>query len=210
MSLFRHSIFVLLLSLIIVPGCVNTPEIPQDHFYRLPEIEKAASIELSSVKSIGVAQIKAEGLYRERSILYLTENNPLELKRYYYRHWANPPPDLVQQHLIQYLRAVFPQKKITRYLPGDSVDAVISGRLLRFERIIKNEAAGVLVSLELEYHPKNTVNHGDTLQNEYRMKSEMEGNEIQHSARQFGAALIHTYQKFLKDVLSSQTGYVMR
>lgn len=184
-------------------SCVNTPGIPEDHFYRLPDIETVHSAKLNGIESIGVAQIESSGLYRERSILFITEMNPLELKPYHYRYWTYPPAELIQQHLIYYLKKTFPDKKILRFSTGDSVDAVIRGRIIRFERIVNNDTAKVLVSLELGFQ-SNRQEYVFITQQEYRHQSEAEKNEINKSIEQFGAALIQNYQAFLSDIQAKQ------
>lgn len=183
-----------------IVACVNTPSIPEDHFYRLPDIVSVDTIELSGVESIGVAQVKAEGLYRERSLLYLFETNPLELKPYHYRYWTLPPAELIQEHMIRFLRTALPGKKVQRYSAGDAVDAVINTRILRFERVIHDNSASVIINLEFSFYQNGQTVMNKLFQREYRLQSEQSQNEINQSVMQYGSTLINIYRTFLNDL----------
>lgn len=193
-----HLLFALL-NIALLAGCVNTPGIPEDHFYRLPEFSGVTQVNLPGIESIGVDQIQADGLYRERSILYVNEDNRLELKPYHYRYWTMPPADIIQQHLIRYLRKALPGKKIVRYQAGEPVDAIIRGRIIHFERIIQQDSSRVVTSLELVFLRSGQLSDSVAVQ-EYDYLTEPGKKNLNDSLQQFGFALTKNYEEFLSTV----------
>lgn len=101
---FPRTILALLLALSLA-GCAGTGSVPEDHFYRLSTLtvdRPFAQPPLSGV--LRVERIEAVGLLRDRALLYSDAATPQLLQRHHYHFWTGPPPVLVRDQLVQYLR----------------------------------------------------------------------------------------------------------
>ena len=194
-----------LLSCMLV-ACGSQPPVPEDRFYRLPDIQleqtnkKPVSIKLS--KSVKLERIHTEGLYQERAILYIDNNYPLELRRYHYHHWLNTPADMVSEHFLSYLRSAFPARKVGRYIAEQQAgDCRIGGKLIRFERIMNSGNPIASVALELWL---DRGDHRHVFTKEYSINEQTKDGSMHATAVAFGKALEQTYEKFIQDLKKEQ------
>lgn len=188
-------------SLLVLTGCFGgNAQVPQDHFYRLPEVKKTKPLGAPVTKGVvGVKALRSDGLHRERTMLYIEHDQPLEIHRYHYHHWTNTPARLIQENMLDYLGKIGFASDVIRYRPGMKVDAVLKGRLLRFERLLNASGIQVIVSIELSYDPKaKQLQKG--FHKEYTVTLDAQGTSIHDTAKTFGAALQQIYQSFIKDI----------
>ncbi len=85
--------YLAILFVLILTSCVNQPPLPTDHYYRL-RVAQDINSDKEIVNSISVIVFQADGLYRERAILY--SENEIEVKQYHYHHWIDSPNRLLQ------------------------------------------------------------------------------------------------------------------
>lgn len=86
-------------------GCAGTGALPEDHFYRLATLPVEQPFERPLLAGVlRVQRVEAVGLLRDRALLYSHVATPQQLQRHHYHHWVGPPPVLVQDQLVQYLR----------------------------------------------------------------------------------------------------------
>ncbi|MFN2339023.1 MAG: ABC-type transport auxiliary lipoprotein family protein [Gammaproteobacteria bacterium] len=84
-------------------GCAGT--VPDDHFYRLATLPVEQAFERPPLVGVlRVERVEAVGLLRDRALLYSHADRPQQLQRHHYHHWIGPPPVLVRDQLVQYLR----------------------------------------------------------------------------------------------------------
>ena len=179
-------------------ACVGNMEVPEDHYYRLPEAFPAPAPAQPLLKgAVAVAPVEADGLRRERSILYIHADRPLEIKRYYYHYWSDSPPSLIQRHLAQYLRDANLASTVTLYQPSAEAGTLVRGRLLRFERL-NGESTQVLVRMELGLSDR--TRRRMLWSEEYEAVAEPEGPAMHDTAAAFGNALVQVYSSFLLDM----------
>ena len=93
--------YILIPFLFILTSCVKQPPLPTDHYYRLPALQ-GINTDQEIIDSISVINFQADGLYRERAILY--SENKVEIKQYHYHHWVDSPNRLLQEYLAERLR----------------------------------------------------------------------------------------------------------
>lgn len=179
-------------------GCAGHTTVPDDHFYNLPDISPAKIFDKPLIDlTIGVGQLRSDGLHGERAILYIDSHRPLELHRYHYHHWKDSPSRLIQQGLLQYLRESNLAVNIVRYDPGIPPDGIISGTLLHFERIIGTDDIKVDVALELEY---NNQKLKQTWHKEYRVTLPIKNSSLHSTIEGFGSALQQIFDIFTEDL----------
>ncbi len=144
----------LLVPLLIGPllaGCMGSaPPVPRDHFYRLQVSGPATSRAEAPFPGVMlVDRLGANGLLRERPLLYSASGAQFEVQQYNYHYWTDPPPRMLQDQMVSYLRrggiagaVVTPEMRIR-------ADYQISGKVKRLERLLGGGPPRVAVEIEL-------------------------------------------------------------
>ena len=138
---------VLLAPLLVVAGCAQ-PKLPQENYYRLVVAEPAdKGVVLDG--SLVVEPFIGNGLTSERSLLYSTADAPLKVQQYHYHYWIDPPPQMIQDQVVAYLRSGGAAANVVtpemRLLP----DYALTGRIKRLERIVDGSRFSAVVELEI-------------------------------------------------------------
>lgn len=190
------SLFLFLL-IGLLAGCMGGGPAPQDHYYRLA-LDKTLSKDLVSLpyKILGVSPSLANGLYRERPILYVEDQAPLEVQQYHYHHWHDAPTRLIQEHLINWLQHQTIDTQIIRLNRGEQSDVMLQTRMVRFERVLSGGALEVLVELEIVLQKHYQPLHRKI----YRQAVSIQGDTMHDTAQAFGDALTNIYEIFLNDI----------
>ena len=137
-------------TVIFVVGCGGVAPIPSDTFYRLGKLETQASPNISAWtdRSIVVERIRANGIYKDRA-LALLKSDGVSLAQSDYHYWNDSPELLVQQRILEQGVRLGIAPNLTLDMVGGAA-YVISGRLLRFERVKgADDSFGVAVELVL-------------------------------------------------------------
>lgn len=173
--------------------------VPEDRFYRLPVPDPVAETGPAVDGTVGVARLYADGLHNERALLYVRAERPLELHRHHYDYWVESPPRMLQQHLLEYLRAIEFAPRVIRHDAGADVDYVVSGRLLRFERLVgKAGSSAVAVSLELALEPRAASGPGQV--RTYSVVRPVADESIYAAVQGFARALEEMYARFAAEL----------
>ncbi len=99
----------LLIPFLTVPllvGCLGSvPPVPRDHYYRLlvPGPAKS-STKIVFPGVIAVDILQADGLLRERPLLFSESGSSHEVQQHNYHYWTDTPPRMLQDQIIGYLR----------------------------------------------------------------------------------------------------------
>jgi cholesterol transport system auxiliary component len=193
------------LTAITLAGCALAAPAPapEDHFYRLPPPSTAEIYNAPLVRgTLGVAPLHAEGLYQERSILYIDAASPLEIHRYHYRYWFTVPGNLIQGHLADALIASGIAAKVIRYQPGAAVKGLVSGTIERFERVTGRGSDQARVTLTLTYGDTDQL-HTPLLNKAYSATAPISGHAMDDAVAAFGTALNQIYNEFIHDLAST-------
>jgi len=143
--------FIPLLIVPLLAGCLGSaPPVPRDHYYRLlvsSPVDISAEGRLAS--TISVESLQADGLLRERPLLYSESGAPHEVQQHNYHYWTDAPPRMLQDQLVTYLR----QSNIARSVVTPDMrvraDYLVSGKVKRLERLLGGGPPRVFVELEL-------------------------------------------------------------
>lgn len=177
-----------------------------EHYYSLPDNGPGFKFRSPMLRGVlGISPIDADGIRSDRRMLFKKSNSPLELRLHHFRFWTDSPTKLVQQKITDYFRGMGLANKVIRYNPGNKVDYLLHGRLLKFERYVdtKSNEDKVLVSIELSISKEstgqlvvsNTVIH-------IREKAARAGNAnktIVNAVKSFNVALSKALVKFIKE-----------
>jgi ABC-type uncharacterized transport system auxiliary subunit len=135
----------------LLAGCQSLPPAPTDRYYRLAEAASGAvAAQPWTGGSIEVRELRADGPYLDRAILYARTEHATELEAYRYAYWIYAPPRLIQQAMIARFRQSRLAPTIAEDDRGPEPAFVVSGRILRFEQILGPGGAHADVELELE------------------------------------------------------------
>lgn len=191
---------VILVVAALCAGCMAQPAVPQDYYYRLPEVHLGKPGDRKIIHgALAVDLFQADGIYRERPILYIEEQRPLEVMQYHYRHWIQTPSQLIQDNLVDYLRLAKVADHVERYSGGAVPKVIVKGRLERFERLLQQDSSVAMVQMEIELRK---TNRGDTVKRRktYQSRVIAKGPTIHDSVLAFGEALEQIYTNLLSDL----------
>ena len=147
----RHILPVIVLALTtVLSGCLGSaPPVPRDHYYRIVVTAPAAAKRELLPGVLVVEPLQADGLLRERPLLYSLSGKPHEVQQHDYHYWADAPPRMLQDQMVAYLRrgkiaasVVTPEMRV-------NADYRLSGKAKRLERLIGGGPPRVFVELEL-------------------------------------------------------------
>lgn len=181
---------------LLLGGCFGGSA-PVDQFYRLDVRAPAA---LSSPVLPGVVEVgrfAAEGLTGERALLYSYRDRPDQLSRYGYHLWVEPPPVLLQNQLVAFLRETRAAGTVVTADLRVPPDILVEGRLKRFEQI-----AGANPSVVVEMDLGVVRLHGGELVSlkTYRVERPVPDELPANAVVAFQAALGEIFGRFLHDL----------
>jgi ABC-type uncharacterized transport system auxiliary subunit len=129
-------------------GCLGSaPPVPRDHYYRVSV--RPASYSAAQFKgTISVAPVEADGLLRERPLLF-TQQGGREIQQHDYHYWTEAPPHMLQALLVDFLRSSGAAESVVTPDLRLPADFEITGRIRRMERQLTPDAARVVAELEL-------------------------------------------------------------
>jgi len=183
--------------MLIVSCSFSGGKIPADHYYRLAE----ASVEKNSVFKVNnflLNPVKVEGLYHERSILYVEESAPLELKRYHYHYWVETPAKLVGKYVQSYLLQTGISNNVSFNVTSHPADIETDITITNFERIIAQGSVQSLISLRMSVkYSENTKQNFSKL---YTAKVTADSSAMHATAEAFGKALNEIMDLFVADL----------
>jgi ABC-type uncharacterized transport system auxiliary subunit len=144
----------LLPTLLLAPllaGCLGSaPPVPRDHYYRLlvpMPAESGAEALLPGVMTVELLQ--ADGLLRERPLLYTGGAQSSELLQHNYHYWNDVPPRMLQDQMVTYLRRSSAASLVVTPDTRVRADYQVSGKAKRFERLVGEGTPKVVVEIEL-------------------------------------------------------------
>lgn len=181
---------------LVLTACSSTPPVPQDRFYRLDQPARFAT-ERIIVGQLAVAPLETDGIYRERSVLFIDQAAPLEIQRYHYHFWSSEPSALLQEQVIAFCRSNGIADQITRFNPAQTADWIVRGHVLRFEREISATTSRVSVAVDLELFRKDE--HVPALAKEYRAAVDT-ARPMHDVAAGFSKAVDQILAQFFQDV----------
>ena len=215
---------LIVLALAGLTGCLGSaPPVPRDHYYRVmvtPPSRTAqtqtASIEDASISGLlgstanrvmfpgvlSVAPLEAEGLLRERPLLYSATGSAHEMQQHDYHYWMDPPTRMLQLQLVDYLRASgLIQSVVTPDLRVKS-DYQVSGRIKRLERLLGGGPTRVVAELELSLVA--SANNDLMVIETYTAETTTADDGVESSVLALNQALGQVFERFLNDLSNSE------
>lgn len=143
-------ILPLLLLAPLLAACFGAPPpVPRDHYYRLLVPAPAQASNGMSLGGVTVVEpLQADGLLRERPLLYSESGAAHELLQHSYHYWNDTPPRMLQEEMVGYLRRSGAAELVVTPEMRVRPDYQISGKAKRFERLVGGQPR-VVVEIEL-------------------------------------------------------------
>lgn len=193
------------LLLVSLSGCIggSAPPVPRDHYYRILVPQPARSENILFPGVAEVAPLEADGLLRERPLLFSSSGQSYEMQQHDYHYWIDPPTRMLQGQLIDYLRAsglagsvVTPDLRI-------KPDFQINGRVKRLERLLGGGPPRVIAELELSM----VASDGNRLivVETYTAEAPSADDGVESSILALNQALSDIFERFLTDAGWSHT-----
>ncbi len=193
MMVLKPSIATLLLT--ILSGCLGAaPPVPRDHFYRV-SVQAPLNATVFFPGTISVAPIEADGLLRERPLLY--SRSAHEVQQHDYHFWSEAPPRMLQAQLVDYLRRSGAARSVITPDLRLPADYEVTGRIRRLERLLQDDSAHVIAELELAM----TGNDGQDLivVRTYGAEIAAGDDSVEASVQALDIALSEIFARFLSD-----------
>ena len=140
---------ILLFATFLLAACA-APPVPRDYFYRLdvaPLVGSARPMAFDGIVSI--VPFEADGLLRERPILFTSTESPQELRQHDYFYWNDAPTRLLQQSLAVYLQDSGLAETVVTPAMRIRPDFEVIGKIRRFERLLGESSQRVVAKIEL-------------------------------------------------------------
>jgi ABC-type uncharacterized transport system auxiliary subunit len=185
---------------LLAAGCQSAPPAPADRYYRLLEVpaQDIAVQPWTTTGSIEIPELRADGPYLDRAILFTDEGQTTHIESYNYDHWIYPPPYLIQQNMVRWFR----QNRLAPTIVDDDRVSkptfLVSGRIVRFERNVGAGAARADVELELEV--ASSAQGSPVLRKTYRATETATDSSMDAFVQSMGRALQRIYAELCKDV----------
>ncbi|WP_417783677.1 ABC-type transport auxiliary lipoprotein family protein [Terasakiella pusilla] len=178
-----------------IAACAQ-PELPQDNYYRLEVTAPAAGTPLLN-GVLEVDRFRADGLISGRPIVF-TEGNGY-LSEYHYHFWVEPPVDLLQDAMVNYLRAANLAHHVVTPELRMKEDFLLTGKIKRLERDLTD---GTKVAVELEIGLKSVKEDKILVLKTYNRVLDQTTKGVNGAVQAMNAALADIYGEFLNDVRS--------
>ncbi|WP_299626399.1 ABC-type transport auxiliary lipoprotein family protein [Pelagibius sp.] len=135
----------------LLAGCLGSaPPVPRDHYYRLLVPTPAQSAEASLLPGVMTVELlQADGLLRERPLLYSESGESYELQQHNYHYWTDAPPRMLQDQMVAYLRRSGVARLVVSPDMRVRADYQVSGKAKRLERLLGGGPPRVFVEIEL-------------------------------------------------------------
>ncbi len=181
----------------VLAACAQPP-LPQDHFYRLsvgaPGNPRA---EPQFKGTLEVGRFAADGLTAGRPLVHSLSERPYELQEYHYHFWTEPPPTMLRDQLVDYLRAARVTTTVVTPEMRVEPDYVLAGRIKRLETITGSPTRAVV---ELELGLRRTADDELLFLGTYGVEAEARADTVAAAVAAVNDALTEIYAKFTADI----------
>jgi ABC-type uncharacterized transport system auxiliary subunit len=188
-----------LLALLGLVSCASGPA-QRDHFYRL-DVPAPASPRTVPVLP-GVVEIdrpRADHLVRERPILHSEGGNAIEVTPYVYHLWVDSPTLMVQRELARWFDVSGVASQTVLPEAGVRERWLVTGRLERFEHVVPEGVALVVLELRLKDQKSGDLR----VQRRYEARAPA-GGAIDAAIPAFGVAVGSIFEQFAADVAAKK------
>ena len=131
----------------LLAGCFGSaPPLPRDHYYRLLVEAPAQTQNGAPLPGVLTVQLlQADGLLRERPLLYSESGKSHEVQQHDYHYWNDTPPRMLQDQMVTFLRQSGIAGVVVTPDMSTRPDYQVSGKARRLERLLGGGPPRVVV-----------------------------------------------------------------
>ena len=180
----------------------SQPPVPKDNYYRLHVGDpKQVYSKPLFAGTVEVQRFSADGLLANRHIAYASSERPNLLNEYHYHFWSEPPPAMIRDQMVDYLRATKASGKVVTPELRVTSEVIISGKIKRFEHI-RGASEHAAVELELAARNRKT---GDLLYlGTYGVKTPVSGSDVAAAVNSINRSVRDIFARFLNHIASKK------
>lgn len=181
----------------ILSACAQST-VPEDHYYRLSPVSEQPRATAPILQgTVEVSRFVADGLAAGRAIVFSRPQDNHRVQPYNYHFWTEPPPIMLQNQLVAYLRRAAIAKNVVTPELRVEPEFIVSGRISRFEQNV-GTPGNVLVELELGLKETNT----DRLVHVQMYRAETSTTDASpgKAISAFSQSIAKIYQQFVNDL----------
>ena len=184
---------------LVLSGCAPTSQVPEDRFYQIEAVAPSISVPRPVFpEGLEVDKVSADPLRSGRAVLYRDHRKPLEVKRYHYEFWVDQPPRMVQQALVDYLRA----SGVADPTGGETRPAnrnyALKAHLKRFDRVVGAGRPKVEVELQTTVYANGS--RVPLWTNNYLHQQESDAGDMHATAAAMQIALANIFASMVEDL----------
>jgi len=181
---------------LLLTGCMTSPPTPSEHYYRLQPAPVAEADAQRPPLRVNVQRFTADGLLRERAMLYSEDAGHRVLKQHSYHFWMDSPTRM----LHDYWTARLQEPGRIQVAPAPGQKYALHGRVRRMERLLSENRVAVALSLELLL--RDAQSREIVMQRRYDVIEQAGSDRIVDSVRAYEAALQRIYSQFTADLVT--------
>jgi ABC-type uncharacterized transport system auxiliary subunit len=155
---------------------------------------------------LSVVPLEAEGLLRERPLLYSPTGSATEIQQHDYHYWIDPPTRMLQLQLVDYLRASRLAQSVVTPDLRIKADYEVSGRIKRLERLLGGGPTRVVVELELSLVAR--ASNKLIVVGTYGAEAIADNDGVESSVLALSQVLGQAFERFLVDATWSHTAFL--
>ncbi len=187
-------------------GCLGSaPPVPRDHYYRVLVTPPPRGEAIVFPGVVSVAPLAADGLLRERPLLYSASGQAHEMQQHDYHYWMDPPPRMLQAQLVDYLRGSGLARSVITPELRVRPNYEVSGRLRRLERLLGGGPPRVAVEVELAM--VESARNQLLVVDSYAAEATSADDSVEASVVALNQALARVFERFLADASWSRTAF---
>lgn len=186
------------LVLLVLAACSAGQPAPEDRFYDISPASPAAQARPSLTGGLSIALVEADPLRSGRAILYRHADRPLQLGRYHYEFWADQPPRMIRQALLETLRQSGVADRVEIGGRRPHFDYELAVRLLRFESLV--ESGRTLADVELEVVLRSTRDGNPLWTKVYRQQTASRSGDMHALADAMQQGLAQIFGQLIEDL----------
>lgn len=130
-------------------ACAGAPAVPADRYHRLETSENAAP-SAAALPQLTVFPYEGSGIYVERPLLYIDARSGETLQQYRYDFWAKPVLQMLEEALIDDLRAAAGPERVFTRSARVPAERLIRPRLRQLEHRLDSGAGQAHLALDFE------------------------------------------------------------
>ncbi len=187
------------ISLLLLTSCFGGGNsIPDDHYYRLPELtgNKLPTPLLSG--TLRVKKVITHGIYGERTLIYTDKNNNIKLNRYHYHHWEKSPSTLIQDNLFQYLKTVGIASNVISNKQNTKEKYILEAELLSMHRDMTSNSYKAVITIDLRLY--NKTNNSIYINKRYHSNLTAKSAALVDTIQAYSNGLNTIYDEFIADL----------